>query len=115
MLLLLNGWLMVENIMDKSQMASRTPSLDHCYCPGCAKRILKRNYPTTGATIVSTDHPICHEEALLKGVLSLAEKSKLSSISAIGVLATAAVMMISQTYDLTYLAEEEPSAQEYNG
>lgn len=78
-------------------------------------KVEEQFYPTTGAPIVSTDHPICHEEAFLKGVLSLAEKSKLSSVSAIGVLATAAVVMISQTYDLTYLAEEEPSAQEYNG
>lgn len=25
-------------------MVNRTPSLDHCYCPGCAKRIPKKNY-----------------------------------------------------------------------
>ena len=59
--------------------------------------------------IVSTERTD-PETALLRRVLADAEQAEISAFSAIGVLTTAATMMVSQCYDLTKLGDDHADA-----
>ena len=50
------------------------------------------------------------ETTLLQRVLADAEQAEISAFSAIGVLTTAATMMVSQCYDLTKLGDDHADA-----
>ena len=60
-------------------------------------------------SIVSTERTD-PETTLLRQVLADAEQAEISAFSAIGVLTTAATMMVSQCYDLTKLGDDHTDA-----